>query len=159
MIIHPDISVTPDRPRVQFREPREVFDLNKALKGVLHGQGWVCGTYFHVQYVNREKTTLYSSALFVVTEESDALVTSDDNPYSPMTKTIHTRQAEIVGEWWYSEMGKELRDAPKPEPEVLEPKLGYDNKAKLHQVRLGDEILFENAYKGKCQEFIREQRA
>ena len=159
MIIHPDISVTPDRPRVQFREAREVFDLDKALKGVLYGQGWVCGTYFHVQYVSREKTTLYSSALFVVTEESEALTTSDDNPYSPMTKTVQTRQAEIVGEWWYSEMGKGLRDAPLPEPVVLEPKLGYDNKAKLHQVRLGDEILFENAYKGKCQEFIRKQRA
>ena len=160
MIIHPETTVTPDRPTVKFRKSRELVDLDLDLRKILHNQGWGLGMYFNVQFVDHDKTVLLSSALFVVTAESEQLITSDANSFDvTMTKTVYDRRAEIVGEWWYSEMGREIRDAPQPEPVVLEPKLGYDKTAKLHQVRLGDEILFENAFKGKCQEFIREQRA
>jgi len=158
MIIQTDVMVTPDRPTVRFRKDRGLVELDKELTKVLHGQGWGCGTYFNVQFVTHEKTNLLSSALFVVTESDQTLVTSNDNPYEPLTKTIHTRKAEIVGEWWYSEVGKDLRDAPVPEEKPPEMRLDYDKTAKLHQVRLGTEILFENSYKGKCQEYIRSQR-
>ena len=161
MIIHPEIIVTPDTPTVRFREAKDQFDLDKELPKVLVRQGWGCGTYFHVQFISFDKTKLLSTALFVVTEEDEQLIVNDDNPYKEMTKTVFNRKAARVSKWWYSEAElmrlQEEKEAPPPEPP--EAKLGYDQKAKEHLVTLDGEEIFRNAYKGKCQEFIREQRA
>lgn len=156
MIIFPQVIVTPDTPVVKFRMPKEQIDLDMELTKILHGQGWCCGTYFDVQFVNHEETRILSTARFVVSEEDETLHTSDANPYAPMTKTIYSRKASQISDWWYSELGSEIRDIPEPEPEILVPKLAYDKTEKVHQVRLGDEILFENQFKGKCQEHIRD---
>lgn len=102
MLIHPEIIVTPDRPVIKFREPREHINLDVELPKILHAQGWGIGTYFHVQFVNHDKTRLLSSAEFVVTEEVESLYTSEANPYQPVTKAVFTRKAERIGEWWTS---------------------------------------------------------
>lgn len=100
MVVHPEVIVTPDTPTVRFREPREHIDLDKELPRLLHAQGWSCGTYFNVQFLNHEKTKLLACARFVVTEETESVQTSDANPYQPMTKTVFSRKAEQIGEWW-----------------------------------------------------------
>ena len=100
MVIHPEVIPTPDTPTVRFREPRELVDLEKELPRILHTQGWNCGTYFNVQFLNHEKTKLLVCGRFVVTEEVESVQTSDSNPYQPMTKTVFSRRAEQIGEWW-----------------------------------------------------------
>ena len=100
MIIHPEILVAPDLPTIKFRQPRDQINLDVELPRILHSQGWGCGTYFHVQFLSHDKNKLLASALYAVTEEKETLHTSDANPYQPMTKTIFTRKAERIGDWW-----------------------------------------------------------
>jgi hypothetical protein len=100
MVIHPEVIVTPDTPTIKFREPREQVDLSKELPRILNAQGWGCGTYFNVQFLNHEKTKLLACGRFVVIEETESLHTSDANPYQPMTKTMIARCAEQIGDWW-----------------------------------------------------------
>lgn len=156
MIIHPDINNTPDRPVIKFRQPKELMDLTLELGRAMKSQGWALGTRFTVQFINHEKTQLLSTAEFVVSDREESFITNDDNPYAPTSRDIVTYRAIQVDDWWYSELGSEIRDTPEPEPEILVPKLAYDKTTKVHQVRLGDEILFENQFKGKCQEHIRD---
>ena len=100
MLIYPDIQATPDSPTIKFYQPREQIDLNKELPRILHAQGWGCGTLFNVMFLNHEKTKLLACGRFVVTEEVESLHTNDANPYQPMTKTVFSRCAEQIGEWW-----------------------------------------------------------
>ena len=152
MIVHPRIDITPNRPTVAFREPRENIDLDIELTRILKTQDWSCGTYFHVQFVNHSGDKLYSSAIFVVTRDDESLQTSDANPYQPMSRTIRDYKAEIVGEWWFAEYQEEVEDTN------IEAKMFYDKTGKVHQARLGTDVLFESPYKGKVQEWIRENR-
>jgi hypothetical protein len=113
MLIYPDIQATPDSPTIKFYQPREQIDLNKELPRILHTQGWGCGTYFNVQFLNHEKTKLLACGRFVVSEEVETLHTNDANPYQPMTKTVFSRSAEQIGEWWPSiHVGKTYEAAP-----------------------------------------------
>lgn len=100
MVIYPEIQVTPDRPAIRFSQPRDQIDLQKELPRILHAQGWGCGTYFDVQFLNHEKTKLLSCGVFVVSEEIESIQTNDANPYQPMTKTVFSRAAMQIGEWW-----------------------------------------------------------
>lgn len=102
MIIHPEITVTPDFPTIRFREPKESVDLDKEIPKILHGQGWGCGTYFNVQFLSHDRSELLAFAQYVVTEEKESLHTSD-NQFQPMTKTVYGRKATIVGQWWPQE--------------------------------------------------------
>lgn len=99
MVIYPEIIVTPDTPTIKFHQPREQVDLNKELPRILHAQGWGCGTYFNVQFISHDKTKLLACAKFVVAEEVETLHTSD-NQYQPMTKTVFSRRAERITDWW-----------------------------------------------------------
>lgn len=100
MLIYPDIQATPDSPTIKFYQPQDQIDLNKELPRILHTQGWGCGTYFNVQFLNHEKTKLLACGRFVVSEEIETLHTNDANPYQPMTRTVFSRRAEQIGEWW-----------------------------------------------------------
>ena len=100
MLIYPDIQATPDSPTIKFYQPREQIDLAKELPRILHAQGWSCGTYFNVQFLNHERTKLLSCGRFVVSEEVETLHTNDANPYQPMTRTVFSRSAEQIGDWW-----------------------------------------------------------
>src|SRR3990172_3721770 len=106
MIIAAEVIVTCDFETIRFREPREQVDLDKELPKILHSQGWGCGTYFHVQFVSHDKTTLLASAQYVVSQVSESIHTSEANPYQPITKTIFSRKAELIGEWWFSSSAK-----------------------------------------------------
>ena len=103
MLIYPDIQATPDSPTIKFYQPRDQIDLNKELPRILHTQGWGCGTYFNVQFLNHEKTKLLACGRFVVSEEVETLQTNDANPYQPMTRTVFSRRAEQIGEWWHAD--------------------------------------------------------
>lgn len=100
MIIHPNTIVTPDRPIIQFREPREHVDLDKKLPQILSAQGWGVGTYFDVQFISHDRTTLLACGRFIVVSVNEGLHTSEANPYQPITKSVFTRRAEQVGDWW-----------------------------------------------------------
>lgn len=100
MLIYPDIQATPDSPTIKFYQPRDQIDLDKELPRILHTQGWGCGTYFNVQFLNHEKTKLLACGRFVVSEEIETLHTNDANPYQPMTRTVFSRRAEQIGGWF-----------------------------------------------------------
>jgi len=137
MIIHPDIYTTPDKPTIRFKEPREKVDLDNELPKILHSQGWGCGTYFNVQFMNHEKTVLLASALYVVTHEIEGVNTSDANPYQPVTKTVFNRKAERIGDWWPRGIGKTT--------------VYWNPGKKVHQVKInGDEVIYESADKEKA---------
>ncbi len=108
MVIAPEILVTPDRPVVRFREPREKLDLDKELKRVLQTQGWGVGTYFNVQFISHDRTELLSQGEFIVIKDAESLQTNNDDQYSPKTQTAHIRVAEQIGE--FREFGKGLSD-------------------------------------------------
>ena len=114
MVIYPEIQVTPDSPTIKFSQPRDQVDLSKELPRILHAQGWGCGTYFNVQFLNHEKTKLLACARFVVTEEVETLQTSD-NQYQPMTKTVFSRRAEQISDWWPS-VGVMVMPVPEKRP-------------------------------------------
>ena len=122
MIIHPEVIVAPDRPIVRFREPREAIKLDEELPKILHRQGWSLGTFFDIQFLNYEKTKLLSLATFVVTEWHENLLTSEADPYKPMTRTVFSSKAEQIGEWW------ELLEV---EPAVEFPDVGKEQREKL----------------------------
>jgi hypothetical protein len=119
MVIYPEVIVTPDRPTVRFNGPVDKIDLDKVIPAILQSQGWSCGTFFNVQFVNHERTVLIKSGQFVVTESSESLQTNDANPYQPMTRTAVNRKAEIIGDWWYPAVNK--AETPVPKTEVAEP--------------------------------------
>lgn len=100
MLIYPDIQATPDSPTIKFNQPREQIDLNKELPRILHAQGWGCGTLFNIMFLNHEKTKLLALGRFVVSEEVETIQTNDSNPYQPMTKTLFSRVAVQIGDWW-----------------------------------------------------------
>lgn len=117
MVIYPEVIVTPDTPTIKFHQPREKMDVDKEIERVLHNQGWSCGTFFNVQFVNHEKTKLLACARFVVSEESEQLQRSDANPYQPMSKTVFNRRAAQIGEWWVDKAPVETK---KPETKIAE---------------------------------------
>ena len=100
MIIYPDIQATPDCPTIKFYQPRDQVDLSKELPRILHAQGWGCGTLFNIMFLNHEKTKLLALGRFVVSEEIETLQTNDANPYQPMTRTVFSRTAMQIGDWW-----------------------------------------------------------
>jgi hypothetical protein len=156
MVIHPEIIVTPDCPTIKFRQPREQVDLDKELPRILSAQGWGCGTYFHVQFVSHDKTNLLASALFVVTEEVESLQTSEANPYQPVTKTVFSRKAERVSEWW--KFG--VRELSLRATAVMESggesgsnaKASWNPGKKLYQVKVGDKVIYETKDKQEAND-------
>jgi len=119
MIIAPEIIVTPDRPVVKFREPRDKVDLDKELQRVLNAQGWGLGTYFNVQFVSHDRADLLAQAEFVVIKDAESLQTSDADPYSPKTRTAHIKEVEQLGE--FRVFGQELSDLEGEEVHVVAP--------------------------------------
>ena len=136
MVIQPEVFVTPDRPIVRFREPQEKVDLALELPKVLQSQGWGIGTHFHVQFINHDRTALLASAEFMVTEVKEGIHTSEANPYQPMTKMVFMRKFEQIGKWW-----KTIKSEAIPEKVVLT--TSWNPGKKLHQVKNGDEVVFE----------------
>ena len=141
MIIHPEVIVTPDCPTVRFRESKAQVDLDIEIPRILHSQGWGCGTYFNVQFMNHEKTKLLSSATFVVSERQEVSHTNESNPYQPMTKTLSKRKAEIIGDW--ISFGEE----EKPKKETNQAQIHWNPGKKVHQLKIDDEVIYENADK------------
>ena len=99
MIIAPEVFVTPDRPVIRFREPREKVSLESELPKAIQAQGWGVGTYFNVQFIDHDRTKLIASAEFVVTEVREGLHTSEANPYQPITRTVFMRKYQQVSQW------------------------------------------------------------
>ena len=110
MLIYPDIQATPDCPTIKFSQPREQIDLEKELPRILHAQGWGCGTLFNIMFLNHEKTKLLACGRFVVSDEIETIQTNDANPYQPMTKTVFSRRAEQIGDWYPEKKNHDVID-------------------------------------------------
>ena len=142
MIIQAEIIVTPDLPTIKFRNLREQVDLDIELPKILHAQGWGCGTYFHIQFLSHDRTKLLSSANYVVTNEIEELHTNEANPYQPVTKTLISRKASIIGDWQYF-----YEDLEGEKVKTDGAKIVWNPGKKLHQLKLGDEVIYESADK------------
>ena len=116
MVIYPDIQSTPDSPTIKFNQPRDQIDLEKELPRILHAQGRGCATLFKIMFLNHEKTKLLACGRFVVSEEIETIQTNDANPYQPMTKTVFSRHAEQIGDWWPAENKPDVIDITFMEP-------------------------------------------
>lgn len=149
MLIHPEVIATPDRPVIKIRQARSLVNLDVELPKILHSQGWSCGTYFHVQFISHDRNKLLSSGEFVVVEELETLHTSDANPYQPMTKTLVSRKAEQIGDWWFPQENK---------PDGQEMKVVWNPGKKLFQVKSGDDVLYEGD-KQAAEQFATKQAA
>lgn len=146
MIIHPHIDPTPDRPIVQFREPKEQVNLEKELPFILHGQGWGCGTHFHVQFLSHDRTKLLADGEFVVISEMESLQTTD-NAYTPMTKAVVSRKVEQIGDWVYFN-GKEEKIQENP---VKTATIKWNPGKKVHQIVVDDEVVYESSNKAEAE--------
>lgn len=150
MIIHPIVIVTPDFPTIKFKQPKDQTNLDLELPKILRAQGWLCGTYFNVQFVSHNEEKLLSSALYVVSEAAETLQTNEANPYQPITKTMTLRKAERIGEWWVNEDA--LNEAEEePVQESSGAKITWNPGKKVHQLKLGDDIIFESANKEEVE--------
>ncbi len=147
MVIHPEVVVTPDLPTIKFREPRDQVDLDVELPRILHAQGWGCGTYFHVQFLSYDRTKLLASANFVVSEEVEKLYTSEANPYQPITKTVFSRKAEIIGNWWTCSLEGETVNVV---ADGSKPVVKWNPGLKVHQVKLGDKVIYSSKDKDEA---------
>lgn len=166
MVIHPEVIVTPDCPTIKYRQPMEQVDLEKELPKILHAQGWGLGTYFHIQFTSHDRTQVICSGTFIVTASAESLQTNEDNPFQTVTKAVYSRKAEQVGEWWFPEglrkhldvaWTDELVEPPKdysPSPEIK-----WNPGKKVHQVRVGDEVVFESADKLEAIQWAQEKAA
>jgi hypothetical protein len=141
MIVKPEILVTPDYPIIRIREPRETVDLAAELPKVLTTQGWGIGTFFHVQFISHDRSTLLASAQFVVTQETEALLKRDIDNYQTMTKSVTTRKFAQMTEWWLSETPTERQ-------------LVWNPGRKMHQIKEGDTVVFESADKETAARFL-----
>ncbi|KKM81475.1 hypothetical protein LCGC14_1329480 [marine sediment metagenome] len=151
MLIHAEIVVTPDSPTVQFREPKEQVNLDIELPKILNAQGWGLGTYFHVQFINHDRTKLIASGDFLVTENTESLHTANPEGYQPMTKTISARKAAQIGDWFYP---NGVVDEVEERTEVdFEKIVKWNPGKKVHEVIVGDEVLFASAVKTEAEKF------
>lgn len=130
MIIAPEVIVAPDRPIVRIREAREKVDLDSEIKKVLHAQGWTVGTYFNIQFISHDRTELLAQAEYVVTQDAERLSTNDENPFNPVTKTMHVRNAERIGKWWEKESPVETEKNTEKETDNVQQ---VDASAELEQ--------------------------
>ena len=151
MVIFPEIIVTPDSPTVKFYQPREKVNLDQELPRILASQGWGCGTYFNVQFLNHEKTKLLACARFVVSEESESVRTNSDDPYRSVTKTVFSRKADQIGDWWPNEVSvagfngfaKETINKGIMNVGGNLLTVSWNPGKKVHQVKNGDDVVFE----------------
>lgn len=150
MVIYPEVLVTPDCPTIKFRQPREQVDLDKELPRILQAQGWGCGTYFHVQFLSHDKTRLLASALFVVSEEVESMVTSDTNAYQTVTKTVFSRKVSQIGDWW-PEAKLDVTESATNVPAVAM-KAVWNPGKKIHQIKLGESVVYETPDKQEARE-------
>ena len=142
MIIAPEVIVTPDLPTIRFREPMDHVNLDTELPKILHSQGWGCGTYFHVQFLSHDKSILLASVQFVVSQVSESIHTSETNPYQPVTKTVFGRKADQVGEWWICESHK-TENKKEADTKIVV----WNPGKKVHQVKMGEKVIFESTDK------------
>ncbi len=164
----PIINTNVITPTVSFVVPRDQINLNIELPNIARNQGWGCGTYFNVQFLEKigdKNIRLLASALYVVTYEDEILHTSEDNPYQPITKNIHRREVSQIGDWWtcdgLSKLEGENVDvidvgSEKTEPGTpykIEPKVIWNPGKKKHQVKIGDQVVFESQNKEEAKKF------
>ena len=142
MIAYPEIIVSPDFPTIRFKNPRDKINLDVELPRIIHAQGWGCGTYFHVQFLNHEKTRLLASAIYVVNQEVEGIQTSD-HPYQPMTKTVYSRTAVLIGNWWENPDDNENKVATKT--------VSWNPGRKMHQVKIGGKVVYETPDKEEAR--------
>ena len=150
MLIYPEITVTPDTPTIKFRLPREQVDLDKELPRILHAQGWALGTYFNVQFITHERDKVLSAALYVVSEESEEKVTSD-NPYAPMTKTVFNLKAAQVGPGWVAPMPNGVEIVESSQPQIV-----WNPGKKVHEVKIDGVVAYESKIKSQAMQYIAE---
>jgi len=130
MVIYPEVQVTPDTPTVKFHQPRDKVNLDVELPRILAAQGWGCGTYFNVQFMNHEKTKLLACARFVISDEVEDTVTIDANPYQPMTKTVVARRAQQIEDWWTAQEIAPSKPEEKPDTPEQKPALSKRQAAR-----------------------------
>jgi len=94
-----------------------------------------------VQFISHDKATLLASGDFVVTEEVESVQTSDANPYQPITRTLTSRKAEQIGEWW----------TPRGNLEFITGTVVWNPGKLKHEVKVGDEVVYESKDKDECQ--------
>jgi len=83
-----------------------------------------------------------------VSHEAEHVHTSDANPYQPMTKVISSRKAEIIGDWW---------EAQTEEPALVSgAKVVWNPGKKVHEVHLGDAVIYANKDKAQAMKVAQE---
>lgn len=152
-VIHPKIDPTPDFPVVQFREPREQVKLDEQLPKILRAQGWLCGTYFHVQFVNHENTELLLDALFVVTKAADSLQTSGPDR-APHTKEVILYEVKQIRSWRFFNGYSKPIDTTEVEEVTQESgkaTLKYNPAKDIHVVIVDGKVVYENVVESEAE--------
>ncbi len=159
MLIHAEITVTPDCPTVKFREPMEKVDLDVELPKILNVQGWGLGTYFNIQFISHDRDKLIKAGKFLVTEETEYLHTANPEAYQPMTKTMSARKAMLLGEWFYpgglirsEKEVSEIRQERK-ERQAKEKIVKWNLGKRAFEVKLGDEVVFSSKDKAEAEKY------
>lgn len=149
-VIHPRIDPTPDFPVVQFREPREQVKLDEQLPKILRAQGWGCGTHFHVQFVNHERTELLLDALFVVTKAAGSLQTSGQD-HAPTTKEVILYKTEQIGNWRSFYGYSESTEDEEVTPEIEKATLKFDPARGMYEVIVDGKTVYENVVESEAE--------
>jgi len=144
-VIHPEVSTTPDQPTIKIRQAWELTDLDKLIPSILQAQGWPCGTYFNLQFVNHERDLLLADARFVVDSSRESQRTTD-NEYSPNTRMVVSYKAKRVTEWRFYN-GFEVPRGTSSENDEKQATIRWNPGKKEHELLVGDEVKFSSADK------------
>jgi len=151
MLIQPNIYPTPDFPVIQFRNPREQVNLDEQFPKILLAQGWGCGTYLHVQFLNHEGTELLIDGLFVVANELSSLQTTGMD-HATNTKEVIKRKAEQIGDWRYFNGYSESPEDETVTQVTEKATIKWNPGKKVHEVIVGGESVYETSDKNLAQE-------
>jgi len=157
MKINPEVFTTPDRPIIRLREFKGNVDLDDAISKIIHAQGWGAGTYFSVQFMNHERTKIFSTAEFMVTQDDESIVTLNPDSRNPNTKMVSKLKAERLGDWHNTSFIDE-RDPKNKTVEKIDAEVKWNPGVKKHQVIQGGEVIFESDDKTEVDNFMKSPR-
>jgi len=154
MIIHADVSGTPDCPTFSFRQPISEVNLDTEIPKILKEWGWSLGTYFNVQFIKDDRTKLIASGRFIVTEEVNAVHTANAESYSPNTREITSHKFMQIGDWFYPKGLQQLEDKKVDiVSDGLASAVRWNPGKKVHEVVVGGVVVFADADKDKVLKF------
>ncbi len=133
-VLKPQVINVFDNAVVQVKciPEEDEIDVASLLGHSLARFEFTIGTSFDLQFLSMDKSRLFGIRRYIVTEVNERLAVNDINHYQTMSKTVHDRKCEPIGDLIvFHEEGEQLR-------ENLEGKKTKTNNTELKDMSTAD---------------------